>query len=120
VNEILIRRTYDGVLLGRPNERTNQMLLTRFEQWVGGQRSVEMPFIIEPELKIDTREGQHLPAYACAVRITHTEPAHDKSRDMSSTVIVWYQQANPLFGGMEIVEKLKDLIWADVATDGDY
>jgi hypothetical protein len=120
VNEILVRRTYAGLLLGRPKERINQGIRASFEAWASSLGHVKKPFVIEPRVESDDRGGQRLPDYSCAVRISHNSPAHDKNRDISTAVIVWYQQANPMFGAMEIVEELKNLTWVEIAEDGDW
>ena len=116
---ILVSRTYGGVLEGRPDAAVNSRLIERFIRSVRQVIYNDAPHIIEPE--IDESKGYpRLPEYACAVELTSFEPASDVKADMSHAVVVWFQSQNPLLEHGHIIELLGQLQWRDIATDGHW
>jgi hypothetical protein len=119
MEKLLVRRTYEGLLEGRPGEAENARFVGQFTGWVKQTTQNEMPHVVEPT--IDRSNGYPLlPDYSCAVELTSFQAAHDKSADMSYSVLVWFQSKNPLLGCAGLFELLKELRWSDIAQDGGW
>jgi len=119
LDKLLVRRTYEGVIEGRPSDERNQAIRDRFESWVAEFTGLQKTAVIEP--KVESHQGSpRLPRFSCAVFLSHPSPAHDVNAHMSSAAIIWYQQSDPLIDGLDIHRIAAELNWSDVARDGWY
>ncbi|MDG9669317.1 hypothetical protein ONV78_16375 [Hahella sp. CR1] len=118
-DSILVRRTYSGLMVGRPDEEDNKRFLKMFMDMSEELMACVKPFVVPVELSYD--EGYpKLPEYTCSVNLTHIMPAKDPNEDMSLAVIIWYQDENPVLHGLKIKDLVLNYTWSEVSHDGGW
>ena len=120
VEGAFVRPAYCGLMLGAPGDETNEdMIKTRIAE---AQRALpwQSCFLVKPNCFPDERGRPCLPEFCCAAHLLHYDPAHDRTRMMSSATLVWFQRSFEPVIGEQIREWAKSSRWADVAVDGDW
>ncbi|MCA8831390.1 hypothetical protein [Hymenobacter pini] len=119
--------TYSGLLEGLPTTRMNKEILRRVKDSARRIFYAQDIFLIEPVQKLLKREKWYvfgkpaiLPKIQCIAELYHPQPARNHDMHFSALTVIWYQDSYALPIYPEVVRKLKELPWDDIAGDFEY
>lgn len=129
VGAFAMRETYSGLMEGYPCKLINESMI--LPACVGFAKrldlSVGKPHILEAPLTRNGREHgfgpeESLPAMFFAVSLTasHFGAPRPDGCDMSSAILGWFQETLAPPVDPRIIEQVRALRWADVATFYEY
>jgi hypothetical protein len=116
-DELLARRTYLGLIEGRPDQELNAQELAGLQEAATGLWGDRARALVPP--REDARGA--LPKWLCAAWLTCTEPRGQGDPDMmgSELVLLWAQDEPPRVG--EIPQEIIAAVdWATQASNFDY
>jgi len=120
-------QTYAGLLEGLPTDRMNENILKRVSESAKKYTHIDTLHIIEPTQMPIAYEGKYpfgtpmqLPGYVCVAELSKFGAARDKNRDGSMLALVWFQEEYAFPIKAEILKKMEQLNWNELAEDFDY
>lgn len=118
--EMFLRRTYGNFLEGRPNRRVNDRIVSRLPD--KARRIFPGPPVwVVPPRPIREKDAEILQPYICigSFLSTPVDPRLDDVLNLSTLVVVWFQEDTDIPEGWEAPVDLLDVIWEDHARDGE-
>lgn len=106
-------------MMGQPSEKLNKECIEEFVNKSQNNTSSRHVFVIPPVLS-GTKLKPKLPHFICSIKLENYQAVKNFKNDMSQSLIVWFQDKDPLFSGFEIIERVKNYTWAEVACDGNW
>lgn len=114
-----VTHTYSGLLMGRPDARSNRWVLDGLAGlanriWPGRPLAV---------LGLDDYVGaidDPLPSIQCLGSFASAQPARDPDRMASSLIVCWFQDDITTIMSARNVERLRQLDWPTLAGDFDW
>lgn len=120
-------QTYIGLLEGLPTDRMNAEILKRVRQKAKDYTGINAVYVIEPEQVPIQYDGKYpfgtpmeLPGYICITELSKFGAARDKTKDGSALALVWFQNSYAFPVNEDILHKIAQLKWEELAEDFDY
>jgi len=136
LDELVQSRTYWGMMLGSPNNKSNDRNIDRAIKLAANHLVGEMgtPHLIHPnrrnyraepgdmdDIQAKTsRVIEWLPHVRCIGVFTSFPPARDESKFQSCLTVVWYQDEYAMPFDEEVLKAIKSMNWNKLAADLDF
>jgi hypothetical protein len=128
LTELVMESTYGGFLEGYPCAQIHDRILSRLED-KAGRRYPYMPVhVVTPSTTILDDHGgswpfgrpEALPSVVCTGWFNSGPVSSDPGVDLSSLVVVWFQDATIVSTSRGVPSCLRDFRWDELAADGAY
>ena len=119
--------TYGGLLEGLPVERINSNIIQNARYTAKRHTGNQTLFMIEPISTPIPYEGIYpfgtptaLPNIICVADLSVAQPARDMNKQGSALTVMWFQNDYAFPIDNDILEKIKEIPWSQLADDFDY
>jgi hypothetical protein len=119
--------TYGGLLEGLPTVEMNQRIIESLIHDNRDKRHGCDPYLIQPTerpieigRKYPFGTPSSLPGVVCIGWFDSHKPARSPTSDMSSLVVIWFQEDFAFPIDQEVLTSLLGIDWEKHAADGDY
>jgi hypothetical protein len=125
INVLVQEYTYKGLLEGVPTDTMNQRMIKNLESKAIRYCGNMPVYVIEPKQTPHPHARPNpfetpmsLPAYTCIAQLSDYKPARDEEMfGGSQLIVVWFQDTLALPIDDDILEKMKQIKWTELAED---
>jgi hypothetical protein len=128
LTELVMESTYGGFLEGYPCAQINDRILSLLEDKTNRRYPYTPVYVVTPSTAILDDHGgscpfgrpEVLPSVICTGCFTSGPVSSDPGVDLSSLVVVWFQDDIIVPTRRDVPLCLRDLRWDELAADGAY
>lgn len=120
VRSLLVGRTYEGLLMGVPNESMIPKEIHRIRRTSRRAFGVRPCHVLSVPTVVGSRGEMRLPPKYVAADCWSYEPAQDETRDASALAVIWFQEEFPPILSPANEATFQAMPWDSDAQDFDW